>query len=259
MGRGRTIYQQVYPGSQLGNRCAERALLDALYGWIPAGVEVIIVTDAGFRRPWFTQIERLGWSWIGRVRAGACVSRDRVHWERLSVWFARATPKAVRWSDCWLTREFRFACDMVLYRRHRIGSKRYGRIGHGSTPKARREARARASELWLLAHSKGLCALRADEIVVLYRQRMQIEENFRDSKAPDLGMGLDLSQLRSAERLHALLLIGNPPWPHSCSGMSDSWPKPKAGTGGSKQPPASLANCRSSPWDDCYVPCSAYH
>ena len=60
MGRGLTIYQQVYPEKKLGNARAERALLKRLHGWIPPDVQVIIVTDAGFRRPWFTQVERLG-------------------------------------------------------------------------------------------------------------------------------------------------------------------------------------------------------
>src|SRR5690606_2861504 len=52
-----------------------------------------------------------------------------------------------------------------------------------------------------------LRTLRADEIVALYSLRMQIEENFRDSKSGALGMGLELSQSRSARRLQALLLI----------------------------------------------------
>ena len=208
MGRGLTIYQQVYPEAKLGNARAERALLKTLHGWMPAGVQVIIITDAGFRRPWFTQVERLGWSWIGRIRAGVCVSRDRAHWEQASAWFAKATGKACRWNECWLTRRFRFACDMVLYRRRAVGGKRYGRAGHGSTPKARREAKASAREPWLLAHSPQLRTFRAEEIVALYGLRMQIEENFRDSKSTPLGMGLELSQSRSAPRLHALLLIG---------------------------------------------------
>ena len=208
MGRGLTIYQQVYPESKLGNARVERALLKTLHGWMPAGVQVIIITDAGFRRPWFTQVERLGWSWIGRIRAGVCVSRDRTHWEQATAWFAKATGKACRWSDCWLTRRFRFACDMVLYRRCAVGAKHYGRAGHGSTPKARREAKASAREPWLLAHSPQLRTFRAEEIVALYRLRMQIEENFRDSKSTQLGMGLEVSQSRSAPRLHALLLIG---------------------------------------------------
>ena len=42
----------------------------------------------------------------------------------------------------------------------------------------------------------------------MYARRMQIEENFRDSKSPELGMGLQVSQSRSALRLHALLLVG---------------------------------------------------
>ena len=208
MGRGLTLYQQVYPQSKLGNGRAERALLKRLHEWVPAGVPVIITTDAGFRRPWFIAVERLGWAWIGRIRAGVCVSGDRLHWEHASAWFAKATGKACRWSDCWLTRRFRFACDMVLYRRRAVGGKRYGRAGHGSTPKARREAKASAREPWLLAHSPQLRTFRAEEIVALYAQRMQIEENFRDSKSTPLGMGLELSQSRSAPRLHALLLIG---------------------------------------------------
>jgi hypothetical protein len=208
MGRGLTIYQQVYPESKLGNGRAERALLDTLHGWMPAGVQVIVVTDAGFRRPWFTHIERLGWSWIGRVRAGVCVSRDNTHWEQASAWFAKARGKACRWSECWLTRGYRFACDMVLYRHRGLGRKRYGRAGHGSTSKARREAQASAREPWLLAHSPRLRAYRAEQIVAMYARRMQIEENFRDSKSAELGMGLQISQSRSALRLHALLLVG---------------------------------------------------
>ena len=208
MGRGLTIYQQVYPEAKLGNARAERTLLEMLHVWMPSGVPVIIVTDAGFRRPWFTQVQRLGWSWIGRIRAGVCVSRDRSHWEQANAWFAKATGKACRWSDCWLTRQFRFACDMVLYRRRARGLKHYGRAGHGPTPKARREAKASAREPWLLAHSPQLRRFRAEEIVALYGLRMQVEENFRDSKSPELGMGLEVSQSRSASRLHALLLIG---------------------------------------------------
>lgn len=208
MGRGLTIYQQLYPKSKLGNGRAEHALLDTLHSWIPAGAEVIVVTDAGFRRPWFTHVERLGWSWIGRVRSGVCLSRDQTHWEDASAWFGKATGQACRRSECWLTRRYRFACDVVLYRQRIVGRKHYGRSGHGSTPKARREARASAQEPWLLAHCPRLRQYRPEQIVAMFARRMQIEENFRDSKSPDLGMGLQLSQSRSALRLHALLLIG---------------------------------------------------
>ena len=209
MGRGLTIYQQVYPESKLGNARAERALLEQLHKWMPANAQVIIVTDAGFRRPWFIQVERLGWSWIGRIRGSMCVSREGGQWQQASVCCAQATGKACRWNDCWLTWKSRFACDMVLYRRRAVNRKPYGRAGHGSTPRARGAAQASAREPWLLAHSAQLRSFRADEIVAMYGWRMQIEENFRDSKSIPLGMGLEVSQSRSARRLHALLLIGN--------------------------------------------------
>jgi len=207
MGRGLTIYQQVYPESKLGNARAERLLLEQLHQWMPAGVPVIIVSDAGFRRPWFIEVERLGWSWIGRIRGSMCVSREGSRWQQASAWSAKATAKACRWNECWLTWKFRFACDMVLYRQRAVGRKQYGRAGHGSTPRARGAAQASAREPWLLAHSAQLRTFRADEIVAMYGWRMQIEENFRDSKSIPLGMGLELSQSRTALRLHALLLI----------------------------------------------------
>ena len=28
----------------------------------------IIVTDAGFRAPWFAAVQQLGWHWLGRIR-----------------------------------------------------------------------------------------------------------------------------------------------------------------------------------------------
>jgi len=208
MGRGLTIYQQVYPKSKAGSLRAERALLKGLHRTMPAGVEVIIVTDAGFRRPWFIDVERLGWSWIGRIRTGVCLSREGLHWEEAGAWLARATGKACRWINCWLTHGFRLPCDIVLYRRKVEAGKRYRRPGHGSTPRARNEARARAKEPWLIAHSQQLRSYRAEQIVAMYALRMQIEENFRDTKSPEFGMGMLVSQSRSALRLHALLLIG---------------------------------------------------
>jgi hypothetical protein len=207
MGRALTVYQRVYPLALLGNGRIERALLESLRDWIEVGVEVIIVTDAGFRRPWFAAIEALGWSWIGRVRSGVSVGWAGTPAMKAALWFERATPQAVRWHDCTLTARHAWPCDLVLLRRRRVGRKHYGRAGYGATPKARAEARQSACEPWLLAHSPRLRSYRADEIAALYAQRMQIEENFRDAKSVGYGMGLEFSRSRSALRLQALLLI----------------------------------------------------
>lgn len=252
MGRGLTIYQQVYPESKLGNGRAERALLDTLHGWIPAGVEVIIVTDAGFRRPWFTHVERLGWSWIGRIRAGVCVSRDQTHWEKATAWFAKATGKACRWSECWLTRKHRFACDMVLYRR-RVGgaSAMAERVTarppkHGArrkrVPKSRGCSHTRRGFARIVPNRSWRCmggACRSRRISAT-ANRQTWAWGFRS--------------VSRARRCACMRCFWSEPWRRFCSGISVSWPRPKDCIAASRPPPASPANCRSSPWPNCCVP-----
>lgn len=210
-GRGIPIYQRVYPLAKLGNPQAERALLDALSGWIGTDLEVIVITDAGFRRAWFAHVERLGWGWIGRVRRGVHLGRTTARGQMVFTsaanWFKRASGKARRESDCRLTKKAAWPCDVVLVRRRRTKRKHYRCPGHGSTSKAMREARASAREPWLLVHALRLRAYPPEKIVALYALRMQIEENFRDSKSAVYGMGHDISRSRSARRLQALLVI----------------------------------------------------
>ena len=47
----------------------------------------------------------------------------------------------------------------------------------------------------------------AEQTVNIYRQRMRIEENFRDTKCTRYGFGLKESRTRSPERMKILLLI----------------------------------------------------
>lgn len=210
-GRGITIYQRVYPLAKLGNPRAERTLLDALHGWIGPDIEAIVITDAGFRRAWFAQVERLGWGWIGRVRRGVHLGRTtaRGRWCFTSAasWFTRASGQARRESDCRLTKKAAWPCDVILVRRHRAKRKPYRCPGHGSTSKATREARVSAREPWLLVHGARLRRYAPEQIVAFYASRMQIEENFRDNKSAVVGLGQDISRSRSALRWQALLLI----------------------------------------------------
>lgn len=207
MGRGITVYQRVYPAAKQGNAKAERALLKALRRWIPRTMRVIVISDAGFRTPWFRAVERLGWEWIGRVRGGNQVRRGAGLWQDVLARARRATGQAQRQTDGELTQSRRCACDLVQVRLPRVGRTVYRRPGHGPSPKAAAEARASAREPWVLAHSTTLRDLRADEIVALYARRMQIEENFRDAKSLPFGMGAEIGRSRSALRLQALLLI----------------------------------------------------
>lgn len=64
-----------------------------------------------------------------------------------------------------------------------------------------------ASDPCLLATSPPVSHLAPQGIVALYRQRMDIEQSFHDTKNLRVGMGLEVSRSRSAQRLNMLLLI----------------------------------------------------
>ena len=208
-GRALTLYDEVHPLQTLGNRRVQQAFLRTLQRFLPAGVTPILVTDAGFRSPWFRAVEPLGWTFVGRVR-----NRDLVSFEPASPWIsckslyarARVTPKTV--GACDLVRSQPFRCRLVWVkepRKHRIHTSVWGqkiRSGHS------RKQAAGHREPWLLATSLARANYQAKQIVAFYRTRMHIEEAFRDMKSAPYGFGLSESHTTQRERWTMLLLIG---------------------------------------------------
>ena len=67
-GRALSIYGEVHPMRCYNNAKTHRRFLHPLQSTVPEGCCPIVVTDAGFRRPWFRDVEALGWDWVGRIR-----------------------------------------------------------------------------------------------------------------------------------------------------------------------------------------------
>ena len=80
-GRALTIYEKVFPFERYNSPGAHREFLRALHAVVPAHCRPIVVTDAGFRGPWFREVEGLGWDWLGRIRN--TISRSTVPGARL--------------------------------------------------------------------------------------------------------------------------------------------------------------------------------
>lgn len=72
-GRTLTLYEEVHPECLKNARAVEAAFLKRLQALLPEAVRPILVTDAGFRVPWFQAVQALGWHWVGRVRHRARV------------------------------------------------------------------------------------------------------------------------------------------------------------------------------------------
>jgi len=92
-GRSLTLYEEVDPQKLLGNRVRLHRFLQTLATFLPPGVEPIIVADSGFRIPFFREVERLGWRWVGRVRGRDYVRLGKT-WINYKSLFKKATTKA---------------------------------------------------------------------------------------------------------------------------------------------------------------------
>lgn len=203
-GRSIPIYDQVRSKKAIGKRSSITAFLKALQHVLPNGVTPILVTDAGFESPWFDQVSAMGWHYVGRVRHQTkfllddeWVGAKRLH--ELATWCARHLGK-------------------LPFPRHRP-SKRYLVLSAHPQPKGRTRMNAygrkgrtyndkrcakSAREPWLLATSLDYSA---SLVVSIYALRMQIEQNYRDTKNHRWGWRLDQSRSRSNERIEILLLI----------------------------------------------------
>lgn len=207
-GRALSLYEEVHPLAQLANPRVHRAFLARLKALLPENVRPILITDAGFRAPWFKSVRRLGWHWIGRIR-----NRDYVRpcgaeaWSGGKILYRQATARARALGRFEIVRSNPIVCRLYLVKRpkrYRIHKSVFGAPVCSS--QSLKRARAQR-EPWLLAASDSLAHFKPAQIVNLYAQRMQIEEAFRDLKCARYGLGFTLNLSRTRERLAALLLI----------------------------------------------------
>jgi Transposase DDE domain len=209
-GRSMTLYEQVHPQSRATSPRVHKAFLAKLAAMLPAGCAPILITDAGFRSVWFKLVNRMGGSWIGRIR-----NRDMISPENSDTWagcktlYSLATSRAKSLGQYNYVRQHPVPCRLVLIK-HPC-QKRHHKSRLGKRVRSKRSLKnARAQrEPWLLAASPKLNHLSARAIVAVYAQRMQIEESFRDLKSEQFGLGFSSNRSTQKNRLSVLLLIAS--------------------------------------------------
>jgi hypothetical protein len=206
-GRSLTLYEEVHPLRRKEKRSVHRAFLRRLQSLVPAGCRPIVVTDAGFGIPWFQQVERLGWDWVGRIRQSHLVRfPHQESWVRGQCFYEQATGKPQDLGQASLTRQHAWPCRLVFYKARPKGRVKTTRLGQRARSRHSRKNADRERQPWLLATSLSRPARR---IVALYAARMQTEEGFRDLKSARYGLSLEYSGTRQLQRLQVLLLIGS--------------------------------------------------
>jgi len=182
--------------------------LQELKSLLPATCTPIIVTDAGFRGPWFRAVEQLQWDWIGRIRN--CVNyrlTSRQLWRYSQDLYYRAHRKVQYLGAAELSSKHPYACHLYLYKKPRCGRTAHRSVVHFAKHSNGDVFQKQQKDPWLLATNLAPEVISAQHIIHLYGKRMQIEECFRDLKSDRFGFGVTLSRSRHSERLNILLLI----------------------------------------------------
>jgi len=208
-GRSVTLYEEIHPQTLYANYEVHRRFLARIARLLPAGTQPIVMTDAGFRSPWFELVRRCGWQWIGRIRGKDMVQIAGSAWRRCSEMYGEASAQAQSFAQARYVRSKPIDCRLVLAKRTTKGRQRLGRKGNPCRGHTSLKSARAAREPWLLACSRELAHLSPEAIIALYGQRMRIEQSFRDLKNERVGLGLSASRSRSGKRLEILLLIAH--------------------------------------------------
>jgi hypothetical protein len=207
-GRSIVLHEECHPKKKENNHAVHKQFLKNLKAILPPCAAPIIVTDAGFRAPWFIAVRQMGWHFVGRLRNKNLVLMECTqNWQLSSLFFEQATGKPAHLGHALLTEKEQVPVHMVLYKgKSKNRHKRNLNSKISASSKSKRHSKA-GKEPWVLVTSLPQARDNPNHIVNIYRQRMRIEENFRDTKCPHYGLGLKKSLTKAPQRMEILLLI----------------------------------------------------
>lgn len=202
-GRSLTLYEEVYCIKHKEAPATHKQFMETLKSILPRDCKPIVVSDAGFRVPWFKLVESLGWDYVGRVRNKTLCRKLNQETRCLTREFYKiATTRVKNLGPFLLTKRAEFNSRLVIIKKK--GKSRKNLLANKSSPRLNSyslECAKSESEPWLLATSLNKPATK---IVKIYATRMQIEESFRDLKT---GLNMNNSNTRRIDRMQVLLAI----------------------------------------------------
>ena len=207
-GRAIPIYESIYPLKKYNSPRTHKCFLKELQSLLPSDCQPIIVTDAGFRGPWFKAVEDLGWHWVGRIRNSINYRlHSRRQWRPTENLYYRANSKVQYLGPAELSSRKPYDCHLYLYKKPNQGRKEKRSVVHSIRHSASRYFKKQQKDPWLIASNMSPDDVSPEQIIKLYGKRMQIEECFRDLKSDRFGFGFTLSRSKNIDRLNILLLI----------------------------------------------------
>lgn len=186
-GRALTIYEETHLQSEYDTPKTNLVFLQNLKSVIPVDCKPIVITDAGFRNPWFKLIISFEWDFGGRLRGNAYLSEtnDPHVWRHCKELYSKSTSKAQFCGKYLVAKSNPVSANIFqikLKPKNRIRRTVFGVRALCSHSLQHSE---RENEPWLIMSS--LSKRLTKEAIAIYRTRMKIEQSFRDLKSHRFG------------------------------------------------------------------------
>lgn len=209
-GRALTIYEESHHQRYEGNPRVHRRFLTQIKAILPENCQPIIVSDAGFRTPWFRTVQAMGWDYVGRIGGHTLLSeQDKEEWQRVEHVFETASTRGRDLGPVDLVRHYPFPCYAYLIKKKKLGRIKRTVFGSRCKRKHSEENARRERTPWLIVTSMGPKYINKQQLFGLYETRMQIEEGFRDIKNTRWGFAFNEARCSATYRYDNLLLVAH--------------------------------------------------
>ncbi|HHI9492924.1 TPA: IS4 family transposase [Legionella anisa] len=215
-GRSIPIYNEIHSQQDLAKEEIHSQFLIHLKEILPEGKKIIIITDAGFKTPWFTRVNQLGWYFLGRVSGtiNYRLNTDK-KWSPIEKLHSGIAYGETHYFGIGKLGQDSKTRAHVLFTAY-WGEKKGRKNPKPKYPDVEKRYSKMYSEPWILVSNLhqdlSLDVENKQETVAilvreLYSKRMQIEQNFRDDKSERLGFGWRVSRTKDKNKMNLLILI----------------------------------------------------
>lgn len=202
-GRSITLYEQVHPKKLENAPKVHKSFLLNLKTMLPENCCPCIITDAGFKNPWFKAVLSHGWNYVGRI--SGLVQYDQGYgFQTIKSLFNKATKTAKLIGLYSVAKTNPLKTHIYLYKAAPKGRHKYTKSGRIDSSKDSLKHSKRHKEPWVLVSS---LQVQAKKIVEKYKRRMQIEESFRDTKSIEYGLSMNNNITLNPKRYIVWLML----------------------------------------------------
>lgn len=205
-GRGITLYEEVHPKKKENNAKVHKQFLKNLRSLLPEGCKPCILTDSGFKNPWFKEVSALGWHYLGRAR-GLVHYDNGTGYHSIKELFSQARNKACYLGFWLIAKTNPMSHHIVLYKGLSKGRHKMTKTKKIDRSKKSKKHSDGWKEPWFLVTSLSEVESNPHLAVLKYKKRMTIEENFRDTKSTQYGFSFDKNETIKPERFTVWLIL----------------------------------------------------